>query len=72
MSDKPEAKSALDSTPSGSPGHSLIEGTKTGAVTWHGWNKRDPGGPLPPIGSQVFFGPKPSSASAKDGPGGGR
>lgn len=33
----------------------LKEGT-TGVVTWHGSNKRGPGGPLPPIGSPVFIG----------------
>lgn len=53
----PDDKSPeLDGATPPSSQRGLVEGETVGVVTWHGSNKRGPGGPLPPIGSQVFFG----------------
>lgn len=41
----------------------LVEGETVGVVTYLGSNKRGPSGPLPPIGSQVFLGARPTPAA---------
>ncbi|MCW5777769.1 MAG: hypothetical protein KIS87_15135 [Phycisphaeraceae bacterium] len=48
-----------DAKPSPPP-RKLVEGETVGVFTYVGSNKRGPGGPLPPIGSQVFFGVRPT------------